>query len=236
MLETSLHSAAIEPDIVVDACWKSIGTRGDQSCPLLQQYFRCLNCPTYATAAAKLLDRPVPAAGGAHADLRWQGTEEQAKKHAEDRTNGAAVDASLLIFRLGAEWLALPTVSIVEVIEPRAVHSLPHQTNPAVLGLTNIRGALKICVALSRLLGIDGSNEKSALRALVVEHEQQILVFPVDEVAGVHGYASSSLQAPPSTVQLTGAAYTRAILSWREHQLGLLDCGLLFYALNRSMA
>jgi chemotaxis-related protein WspD len=140
-----------------------------------------------------------------------------------------------MCLRIGDEWLGLATTSIVEVIESRAMHSLPHQANPAVLGLTNIRGTLKICVAMGRMLGMADSTVKTATRALVVEHEQQVLVFPVDEVAGVHGYATASLQPPPSMAQQTGSTYTQAVLSWRDHKVGLLDGGLLFYTLNRSL-
>jgi chemotaxis-related protein WspD len=43
----------------VDDCWNRIGTRGDQSCPELQRWFRCLNCPVFERAAAQLLDRPL---------------------------------------------------------------------------------------------------------------------------------------------------------------------------------
>jgi len=43
----------------VDDCWNRIGTRGDQTCPELQRWFRCLNCPVFERAAAQLLDRPL---------------------------------------------------------------------------------------------------------------------------------------------------------------------------------
>jgi chemotaxis-related protein WspD len=226
MLEAELTSIPGSHDVVVDACWGSIGTRGDNSCPRLQDYFRCLNCPTYAAGAALLLDRPSL---GAVDDMAWHGQDE------DERSNVDAATASMLIFRVGSEWLGLPTRAIVEVIEPRTIHCLPHQANPAVLGLTNIRGTLKICVALSRMMALAESHAKNVTRALVVEHEQQVLVFPVDEVAGVHTYAATHLQPPPATVQQAGTTYTQAMLSWRNEQVGLLDCGLLFYAVNRSL-
>lgn len=221
--------------LAIDDCWNRIGVRGDNSCARLQEYFRCLNCPTFAAGASALLDRAAPSEQPLH-----DAHEEPQSLYTRSRTE---VSASMLVFRIGAEWLGLPTTTIVEVIEQRTVHSLPHQANAAVLGLTNIRGALKICVALGRMLGIDeirgastgGHNNQNGKRALVVEHEQQILVFPVDEVAGVHGYGMDTVQPPPSTLQQTGAAFTREVVSWRAEKVGLLDCGLLFYALNRSL-
>lgn len=228
MLETDLNPLADSHAVVVDACWGSIGTRGDSSCPLLQDYYRCLNCPTYAAAATLLLDRPSLTLAAVN-DTAWHGMSEDGSGNAD------AATASMLVFRVGSEWLGLPTRTIVEVIEPRAIHCLPHQANPAVLGLTNIRGTLKICVSLSLMMALAEGRAKSVARALVVEHEQQVLVFPVDEVAGVHAYAASHLQPPPATVQQAGSTYTQAVLSWRNEQVGLLDCGLLFYAVNRSL-
>jgi chemotaxis-related protein WspD len=225
-------SAPFAVEIAVDDCWNRIGVRGDNSCAKLKEYFRCLNCPTFASAASALLDRPV-FGDDAGAGLFSPAVEGEAQA----RGRGDAT-ASMLAFRVGAEWLAFPTAAVVEVIEARAVHSLPGQANPAVLGLTNIRGALKICVSLGRMLGMadaDTASVKTAQRLLVVEHEQQVLVFPVDEVAGVYGYAAEAVQPPPSTMAHAGMTYTQSLISWRDRQLGLIDCGLLFYALNRSL-
>jgi chemotaxis-related protein WspD len=233
-------SAPFAVEIAVDDCWNRIGVRGDNSCVKLKEYFRCLNCPTFASAASALLDRPVfgDDAGASVFSPASEGEDAvQAEGKIQARGRGNAT-ASMLAFRVGAEWLAFPTAAVVEVIEARAVHSLPGQANPAVLGLTNIRGALKICVSLGRMLGMaaaDTASTKTAQRLLVVEHEQQVLVFPVDEVAGVYGYAADAVQAPPSTMAQAGMTYTQSLIAWRDRQLGLLDCGLLFYALNRSL-
>lgn len=45
-----------------DDCWNRIGVRGDNSCERLAQYVRCLNCPVFEQAAARMLDRPVQGA------------------------------------------------------------------------------------------------------------------------------------------------------------------------------
>ena len=219
-------------DVVVDDCWYRIGVRGDNSCPKLKEYFRCLNCPTFSAAASAFLDRPVSAAGADRGDVGVRDGRDVLTRGRGDAT------ASMLVFRIGEEWLGLPTTTIVEVIEARAIHSLPHQANHAVLGLTNIRGALKICVSLKRMLSIGdtgGNSSHAGQRLLVAAHEEQILAFPVDEVAGVHAYAADTAQLPPSTVTQTGTTYTQAVIGWRDRKVGLLDCGLLFYALNRSL-
>ena len=62
---------------------------------------------------------------------------------------------SIVIFRIGPEWLALPTRVFQEIAERRTVHSLPHRQHGVVLGLINIRGELLICVSLGQLLGLE---------------------------------------------------------------------------------
>ena len=46
--------------VTFDDCWNRIGVRGDSSCERLVEYVRCLNCPVFEAAAAKLLERPIP--------------------------------------------------------------------------------------------------------------------------------------------------------------------------------
>lgn len=154
----------------------------------------------------------------------------------EAQANEFGHRASALVFRIGEEWLALGTGVVNEVADARPVHSLPHQRNRAVLGVLNVRGALRICVSLARLFQIGGDDAKGTGRHLLVAmHEGQILVFPVDEVAGVHRYAPEELGAAPTTLAHAATQYTQGLLDWRGRKVGLLDHGLLFYALNRSM-
>ncbi|TFI19481.1 chemotaxis protein CheW, partial [Herbaspirillum sp. 3C11] len=98
-------SAPFVVEIAVDDCWNRIGVRGDNSCAKLKEYFRCLNCPTFASAASALLDRPVfgDEAGAGLFVPKGEG-------EAQVRGRGDAT-ASMLAFRVGAEWLAFPTAA-----------------------------------------------------------------------------------------------------------------------------
>src|SRR5665213_3494942 len=59
---------------------------------------------------------------------------------------------SVLLFRLGAEWLALSTALVNAIAPVGAVHSLPRRREGASLGIANVEGALLVCVALDALL------------------------------------------------------------------------------------
>src|SRR5690348_1829413 len=86
-------------------CWNRIGVRGDSSCPELERHVHCRNCPVYSSAATRLLDAQLPA-----------GHLEEWTAHVARRPETAAAAVqSVVIFRLGAEWLALPTGVFREV-------------------------------------------------------------------------------------------------------------------------
>jgi chemotaxis-related protein WspD len=211
-------------------CWKQIGVQGDRSCPELVQHFHCKNCPVYAAAASALLDRELPA------EERSRLTNELARVPPQ-RTE----HASGFVFRLGREWLALPTATLQQVVELRTVRSLPHRRNGLVLGLVNVRGELLVCVALEQLLGIghdpDASPEQARTppRMLVLADRGRRLVARVDEVHGSHHFSSAQLERPPATLTKALTTYTASVLPWQGKSVGCLSSELLFRTLEQSL-
>lgn len=218
---------------VIDDCWNRIGVRGDASCPELRQHVHCRNCPVYSAAALTLLDRDLPA------DYlsAWTGHFARGRQVQEADTHSA------IIFRIGSEWFALPTLLFDEVAEQRPIHSLPHRRGGTVLGLVNVRGELLICVSLGKLLGLgdaalptpdqDGIARR---RLVVIRYEGGRVAFPVDEVHSTHRYHPHELKAVPATVVKAASAHTKAVLSWQDKTVGYLDDQLLVHTLNRSVA
>src|SRR5437763_11431767 len=127
----------------INNCWKTIGLWGDNSCPELQKVSHCRNCPVYSAAGIQMLDRKL--APG----YREEWTELLARPKPA-RITGTK---SVVIFRIGAEWLSLPAPTFQEVAEDRGHHTLPHRDNKLLLGLVNIRGELLTCASLGTLLG-----------------------------------------------------------------------------------
>ena len=213
-------------------CWNHIGVWGDGSCPELVQAGHCRNCPTYSAAAAKLLDREVGADYLDEGALHFRAVKQSTARDSE----------SAVIFRIGAEWLALATNVFKEVCALRPIHSLPHRRNDNVLGIANVRGELLVCVSLHALLGIGkvaeiatGQRRLVHERLLVASRDGERLVFPVDEIHGIHRFHAAQLGEVPATVARSTATYARAMLPWQEKAVGLLDDQLLFYSLNKSL-
>jgi hypothetical protein len=102
---------------MIDDCWNRIGVHGDASCPELETYVHCRNCPVYSTAAKVLLDVELPPGYLA----QWT------SYIAQERLATAPDTQSVVIFRVGIDWLALPTALFVEIADERAIHSIPQR-------------------------------------------------------------------------------------------------------------
>ncbi|QYM80442.1 chemotaxis protein CheW [Horticoccus luteus] len=207
-------------------CWKRIGIWGDRTCGELKQQIHCRNCPTYAAGAVRLLDVEVSPAYLA----------EQTRRFAQRKNVAAAGNRSVVIFRLGAEWLALPTTLFSEISPLLPVHSLPHRRDRIVSGVTNVRGELIVCLSLAAALGINSTGTSGSARLAVLNRGGELFAFPADEVAGLLRFDDAELAAVPATLAHAQAAYTRGILTWQQRAVGVLDAELLFYTLNRSLA
>lgn len=218
----------------LDDCWNRIGVRGDNSCERLAQYVRCLNCPVYEQAAARMLDRPSQRAE--------QLPDAQIAAQSPTQTGTARRDGSL-VFRVGAEWLALPASALRYVGESRPVHSLPHRRSAAVLGVVNVRGVLTLAASLAELLHIDASAQTTAPtgariatpRLLVTEWDGEMTAFPVDDVEGVAYFGADELLPAPATLAHAAGRNVRGVFPWRGRSVGVLEPDALFGALTRSL-
>lgn len=216
----------------VDDCWNRIGVRGDKSCPKLLEHVHCRNCEVYAAAATRLLDR-------------YSLSQEHVALYDQADIQQQQATRSLIVFRLGEEWLALATRTLVEVSPSAPIHSLPHQRSRALLGVANVRGALVPCVSLSELLGLDGSVVKTTGRVvprlLILAAPGGNVLAPVDEVLGIHAFpeqlldAASTNQSGPSGGAGAAGKYTRGVLLWQQRSVRLLDEEQLLHAVMRSL-
>ena len=222
------------------ACWSEAGVWGRGDCPELVRHIHCRNCPSYSAAAVRMLDSEVPAG--------FQ--DEWTAHYARPKTVVPTDTRSVTIFRVNAEWMAIEVESLIEVIERRPVHSLPHTRSPFLKGVVNVRGQLLLCVSLTKMLNLAERSEAEKMkhttfeRMLVIDSEGGRVVFPVSEVFGLWRFAASELRDVPATVSRADAHFTKAVLPWRNIRrasdnssfefvsVGLLDEKLLFQNIN----
>ncbi|MBX8474564.1 chemotaxis protein CheW [Pseudomonas cichorii] len=224
---STLSSLTHDDAQAIDDCWNRIGIHGDRSCPVLQEHIHCRNCAVYSAAATRLLDRYSLLQE--HRD-QFQGG--QSQRDVQTR--------SILVFRLGDEWLGLATRSLAEVAPDQTIHSLPHQRSRALLGVANVRGALVACISLVELLGLDSSSVLATSgrvvpRMLIIAAQGGPVVVPVDEVDGIHAMEERHLNAASASGTHANARFTRGVLQWKGRSLRLLDEEELLAAINRSL-
>ncbi len=216
----------------IDDCWNRIGVAGDRTCPELDTHIHCRNCPVFSAAAQSFFERPAP--GGYLSD--WT------RLLAEPEVPVESDDVSLLLFRLGGEWLALGTRVVAEVTATRPVHRIPHRSDSVLTGLVNLRGQLQLCVSMHGLLGVDPArgraeaektNGHAALpRLVVIRKDAAVWAFPADDVPGVHRLHRGELRNVPATLANPATSFSQAVFAWRGRSIGYLDDQRVFLALR----
>lgn len=216
----------------LDDCWNRIGLRGDHSCPKLVEHVHCRNCSVYRQAALDLLD-VVPSA---------KALDEGASYYAQSRTPSRLEARSVFLFRLGNEWLGLSTAAVAEVVERGAICALPHRPRHRVLGLTNVRGELVVCVSLGTLMELASAPQQAAVagrvqpRLLVLRGETGRVAFPVDEAYGPHRFSSDDVLSTPAALANSSSTLTQRVLRWGDRAVGHLDEQRVYSTMMRSLS
>ncbi|MEO6172330.1 MAG: chemotaxis protein CheW [Arenimonas sp.] len=204
------------------SCWRVIGVQGgDQSCERLLEVLHCRNCPIYATAARQLLDRESPA-------------DESTERPIE--LGRAASSDTVLVFRLGQQWLGLPPGLVAEVAGNPPVRRLAHRTDGRIEGVVNIRGELRLCVSLIELLGLGRRDAgRATSRLVLVEHESGPLAFRCDEVRGLMPFSDDATEPPPDTLRAPLDECVRAMLPSASGHVALLDANAVTRLLRSAL-
>ncbi len=221
-----------EPD---SGCWRRIGIWGDGSCGELKQVEHCHDCGKFTAAALTVLERPdAPLDANA-----------LARELAFSR-EGVCAGLGVVVFRVGARWLALAAKAIIEVGVSQAPCRLPHQRPGVLRGLVAMRGEIMPCCDLTPLLdllgpapveGVEGKIGRTPTlapavrqgppRLLVLGDAHAPFAVPADEVLGLRQLPAGQLA--PASVSFDAADSGSVVFAQ------LLDADLLLAALQRSL-
>lgn len=221
-------------DLELDDCWNHIGVWGNEQprCEKLATHIHCRNCEIYSEAGRKILERRLPE----QYESSW------ANVYAKEKTVDLAGTESITLFRIGAEWLAIPTNTILEITDIQTIHTIPHRKNPVLRGMVNLNGQLRLCVSLGQLLGIEKAEETSNSdsirvynRMLNIGNATNNFVFVASEVKDTYRINPSTLSPAPATLTQAKGTFTRGIIKWHGHDVAYLDSELLFYSLGENL-
>lgn len=208
-------------DIQIDDCWNKIGVwrKTTTRCEKLQKVIHCYNCEVYSDAGRSLLDRERPV----NYNHEW------AEVIARESIGKATDLTSVIIFRLGAEWLALPVPMVREITLLRNIMEIPHNHNRKLRGMVNLRGELVICMSLGYLLGVDKPEENNdetdhlICRLIMIREGSGHVVFPVSEIQGITRYLPEDLNKAPDTISNRKLKLINGIIEWQGHHVCCID-------------
>ena len=166
--------------------------------------------------------------------------------YARPREDEEKFAGSVLVFRIGSEWLALPTVLFDRVTGAQTAHALPHRRSGMLAGLVTVGGDLVVHLSLAALLGIDAdgvapaaasTQQRAPVRRLIVLANQRgRLAATVDDVWGVYHYRDAQQRPVPSTLARALVSYTTSILDVEGRAVGCLDGARVMDALSGALA
>ncbi len=204
-------------------CWNTIGvwSHARKKCDKLTEYVHCRNCPVFLEVGHSVFERVAPF--GYLSQWRKEISAKESSDHSKNN--------SVLIFRIGHEWFALPAVVLAEIANERTIHRIPRNMNRFISGIVNINGEIKVCYSLSELLGlsysISSTNKKEdrhkPKRLVVIKLDEKDYVFLVDEVKGHYLYSDSDLLPVPSTLDAANALLLLGSINQFNHQIAIFN-------------
>jgi len=215
-----------------DHCWNRIGvwSEAETRCEKLVGLTHCRNCEVYRRAGREIFEREVSK----------NYLEYWSKIYAQHDRQDTDSYQSLIVFRLGSSWFALPSAALNEITRYRGLHHLPHRKQRFVMGLVNVRGRISLCYSLMELLGIEEtpgeikspSGVLHVRRQLVLTINEEQYIFLVDEIAGVNRYSKSTLSRAPASGDVPDASLVTAVLDEPDKRIYVLDSQALARAIQ----
>lgn len=208
-------------------CW-DIGMTGDRSCEALSRFVHCRNCPEYSNLGRALFDREMTA--------EYRREVSQALSQAAAAPVKDAV--SVMVFRVGSEWLAIKTNIFQEIVPAQRIYVLPFRSGGVLAGLVNVNGELLLCVSLQAALGLPsgaGTERRAKSRMCVVGTGRERFAFCVNEVLGVRRVPRAGLRTVPVTLVKSPSAQTAWCFDLDGLNVGLIDERKFFNFLDRSL-
>jgi len=226
--------AELKKFVPPDNCWHSIGVWGREvpRCPKLEEFIHCQNCDVFHAASLNAYERAIPE------DYRLEWTEVLAGEKKQLVTDSRTV----IVFRIGEEWVAISTGLCKEISRMMKIHRLPHNKSQILKGVVNNGGEIRICFSLGSLLGIAKAEQifhdefqTVYARMIVMNVAGQNYVFPVSEIKGLLQYSEADRAPLPETIRASSASYMSGVIKWDDMTIGCLDEALLTSQLERSI-
>lgn len=168
-------------------------------------------------SAREALPEPADAPAGVEESEDWRGQERRASRRS----------SRWLRMRVHGQDYGVELLKVQEVLLPVGVLPM-RDTDPAILGVMNLRGVVVPVLDLGVWLGLEEVEESAQTRYVVLEQNGDCLALKVSAVLDVHAIADGQVEPAENTLAAPGSAMLRGVTRLNSQPVILLDAvGLL---------
>lgn len=128
----------------------------------------------------------------------------------------------LVSFLLGKELFGIEILHVQEIIRFLSITKVPN-TPEFIEGVINLRGRVIPIVDLRVRLGLEKTEDNHNTRIIVVEINEMVVGFIVDEVNEVLRIQKTIIEPPPPLVEGIDSEYITAVAKLEDRLLILMD-------------
>ena len=125
-------------------------------------------------------------------------------------------------FELSGEWYLVEMKQVEEIVPPRRISRVP-RSHELILGMTNIRGNLRLIIDIKTLLGLPPSEMDDSSRIILVKIGEDITGFVVNQISRVLFLDSGRFQPPILSLSNIQAEFIKGIYKYDVHHLVWLN-------------
>ena len=183
-------------------------------------------------SALKLFDRPY----NIKYLEEWEAIISEVPEAAQDYK-----EIPVVVFRLGDQWFGLAVNAFLEIATLRKINTIPHKTDPVILGIVNLRGQLRICFSLHKLLDVEESVSLAEdrvyySRLVAISCEEGTWTFVVNEVDSIYTVDFLHLSNIPVNISLARENYLKGVAEINDRKVYIIDEEMLFNSLKRRLS
>jgi purine-binding chemotaxis protein CheW len=137
----------------------------------------------------------------------------------------------LVSFKIGEEEFGIEILKVQEIIKMMFITKIPN-TPEFIEGIINLRGRIIPVVDLRTKLGLTKQTHTKNTRIVVVELNNHIVGFVVDEVSEVIRITKDTTEEPPAMISGINREFVTAIGKLEDRLLILLDLEKVFSSIE----
>jgi chemotaxis-related protein WspD len=176
-------------------------------------------------AMDRLLERPISSAA----------LDENTRLAAQRHEEVEADELTILITRIGDEWLGFDARFADRVHEPAIIRRVPHRNSEHLAGVAAVDGEIVPAARLDLLLDLVRDTSPAEPRFVVVGPPDRRWAIPVDEVEGMVRVPRAMIIDPPTTISASLHRHTVGLISLDDRLAALLDSARLLDLLDRGL-